>query len=57
MSHPQYDDEFKKSIVALYQSGKSQSQISNDYGVSISVISRWIKLYSKVKVAENKKGS
>ena len=50
MPHPQYDNEFKKSIVTLYQSGKSQSQISKDYGVSLSAISRWIKLYSEVKI-------
>ncbi|MDO4301855.1 MAG: transposase [Clostridia bacterium] len=53
MSHPQYDDEFKKSIVALYQSGKSQSQISKDYGISLSAISRWIKLYSEVKLDDD----
>ena len=53
MSHPQYDDEFKKSIVTLYQSGKSQSQISKDYGVSLSAISRWIKLYSEVKIDDD----
>lgn len=50
MSQAKYDEDFKKSIVTLYQSGKSQSQISKDYGVSISAISRWIKLYSEVKL-------
>ena len=53
MSHPKYDDEFKKSIVTLYQSGKSQSQISRDYGISHSAISRWIKLYSEVKIDDD----
>ena len=53
MSNPKYDDEFKKSIVALYQSGKSQSQISKEYGVSLSAISRWIKLYSEVKIDDD----
>lgn len=43
----------KKSIVALYQSGKSQSQISKDYGVSLSAISRWINLYSEVKIDDD----
>ena len=50
MSQAKYDENFKKSIVALYQNGKSQSQISKDYGVSVSAISRWIKLYSEVKI-------
>jgi len=30
MSAPKYDEDFKKSIVALYQSGKSQSQLSKE---------------------------
>ena len=34
MSAPKYDEDFKKSIVALYQAGKSQSQLSKEYGVS-----------------------
>ena len=53
MPHPKYDDEFKKSIVALYQRGKTQSQISKDYGISLSAISRWIKLYSEVKIDDD----
>lgn len=53
MPHPKYDDEFKKSIVALYRSGKTQSQISKDYGISISAVSRWIKLYSEVKIDDD----
>lgn len=53
MIKPKYDEDFKKSIVALYQNGKSQTQISKDYGVSLSAISRWIKLYSEVKIDDN----
>lgn len=53
MPNPKYDEEFKKSIVALYQSGKSQSQISKDYGVSLSAISHWIKQYSEVKLDDD----
>ena len=39
--------------MTLYQSGKTQSQISKDYGISLSAISRWIKLYSEVKINDN----
>jgi len=53
MIKPKYDEDFKKSIVALYQNGKSQTQINKDYGVSLSAISRWIKLYSEVKIDDN----
>lgn len=45
-----YDEDFKKNIVALYQSGKTQTQISKEYGISMSAVSRWIKLYSEVKI-------
>ena len=44
---PKYDDEFKKSLVSMYQNGKSQSQIAREYGVSLSALARWIKLFSE----------
>jgi transposase len=47
---PKYDEEFKKSIVSLHQNGKSQSELSREYGISISAISKWIKIYSEVKI-------
>ena len=47
---PKYDDEFKKSLVTMYQNGKSQSQIAREYGVSLSALGRWIKLFSEVKL-------
>jgi Transposase and inactivated derivatives len=45
-----YDEEFKQSIVNLYHSGKSQLQLSKDYGVAPSTISKWIKQYSEVQI-------
>ena len=50
---PQYDETFKKNIVALHQNGKTQTELSREYGISVSAISRWIKLYSEVKVDDN----
>ena len=47
---PKYDDEFKKSLVSMYQNGKTQSQIAREYGVSLSALSRWIRLFSEVKL-------
>ena len=49
----QYDDTFKKNIVALHQNGKTQTELSKEYGISVSAISRWIKLYSEVRVDDN----
>ena len=47
-----YDDEFKKSLVSMYQNGKTQTQLAREYGVSHSALSRWIKLFSEVKIDE-----
>lgn len=47
---PKYDEEYKKSIVSLYQNGKSQSELSREYGISSSAISNWIKIYTEVKI-------
>ena len=49
----QYDETFKKNIVALHQNGKTQTELSKEYGISVSAISRWIKLYSVVRVDDN----
>lgn len=43
-----YDEDFKKTIVSLYESGKGVSELSREYGVSKSVISSWIKKYKTI---------
>ena len=43
-----YDEEFKKTIVNLYENGKGISELSREYGVSKSVISGWIKKYKTI---------
>ena len=48
-----YDVDFKKSIVALYQNGKSQAELSREYGVSLSAIAKWIKQFSEVKIDDD----
>lgn len=52
-NQPKYDERFKKNIVALHQKGKTQTELSKEYGISTSAISHWIKLYSEVKVDDN----
>ncbi len=45
-----YDEEFKRTLVNLYQNGsKSQSVLCKEYGVSINALGRWIKQYSTVE--------
>ena len=49
MTHAPDDEDFKKSLAALYQNGKKLSQLSLEYGVSKSALSKWIHSYSEVK--------
>jgi len=47
---PKYSKEFKQTIVNLYHSGKTYSQIQKEYGVSHNALANWIKQYSEVKI-------
>ena len=47
-----YDEDFKKSLVSLFQNGKTQSQLCKEYGVSKSALSKWIKQYSTVQTGD-----
>lgn len=42
-----YDENFKKMVVELYQSGQSVEQLGAEYGLSTQTIYRWIKLYTQ----------
>jgi len=48
-----YTEEFKKTIVSLYQSGKTYAQIQQEYGVSSSALSNWVRKYSQVRVDDD----
>ena len=45
-----YDEEFKRTLVNLYQSGsKTQAALCREYGISPMSLNRWIKQYSTVE--------
>ena len=44
-----YDEDFKKTIVDLYLNKKPASEITREYGISSSVLYKWVKLYSPIK--------
>jgi len=48
--NPKYEEDFKRSIVNLHQNGKSQSELSREYGISASAIHKWVKMYAEVKI-------
>lgn len=47
-TYNKYDEEFKKTIVNLYETGKGISELSREYGVGKSVISDWVKKYKTI---------
>ena len=49
-STPKYDEEFKRTLVNLYHSGKTQAALCAEYGVSSSSLARWIRQYSTVTI-------
>lgn len=51
--NPKYTQEFKQTIVNLYNSGKTYKQINEEYGISHSALANWIKLYSEVKIDDS----
>ena len=52
-SPTKYSEEFKKTIVTLYQSGKTYAEIKKEYGISSSALSNWVRKYSQVQVDED----
>ena len=46
--YKQYDEDFKKSIVSLYESGKKISELSREYGVGHTNIRNWINKYQTI---------
>ena len=52
-STKKYSEEFKKTIVTLYQSGKTYADIKKEYGVSSSALSNWVRKYSQIQMDED----
>lgn len=48
-----YTEEFKNTIVELYNSGKSLADLSSEYAVSKSTITGWVKKNKPVTVDKN----
>lgn len=46
-SPTKYSEEFKKTIVTLYQSGKTYAEIKKEYGVSSSALSKTQSLHPR----------
>jgi len=49
----QYTEEFKNTIVELYNAGKSLAELSSEYALSKSTITGWIKKNKPITVDKN----
>lgn len=49
--HKSYDENYKKTIVTLYESGKRKSELTREYGISYTNINNWIKKYGTIKTS------
>ncbi len=47
-----YNEDFKKMIVNLYNSGSSARDLSNEYGVSEVTIYAWVKRFSPINTED-----
>ena len=50
--YKRYDEDFKKTIVNLYESGKSIADLSREYGVGHTNIRNWINKYQKITTSK-----
>ena len=50
-----YEEDFKKTVVKLYENGKGVSELSREYGVGKSTIEGWIKKF-KISLHQQVKG-
>lgn len=48
-----FNDEFKKMIVEMYEGGEPVSKLSDEYNVSRPKIYNWIKLYKTIEISDD----
>ena len=53
-SKKQYTDEFKNTLVDLYNSGKSLADLSREYGIAKSTVTVWINKLKPIAVDKDK---
>ena len=46
-ANKKFDEDFKKTILDLNQSGQSVEELAEQYGIATQTIYRWKKLYTK----------
>ena len=49
MRKKNYNTEFKETLVSLYESGKTVSELCKEFGVSTASVNRWKRAYGSKK--------
>lgn len=47
-NYKKYEEDFKKTLVALFEGGKKLSELEREYGVNESTIRAWVNKYSTI---------
>ena len=47
-TYKKYDKDFKKTLVALYESGKRLFDLEREYGINESAMRSWVKKYGTI---------
>ena len=48
-----FNEEFKKMIVEMYEGGELVSKLSDEYNLSCPTIYNWIKLYKTIEISDD----
>lgn len=48
-----YTEDFKNTIIELYESGMSLAELNSEYGIAKSTIKSWVNSNKKIKIDEN----
>lgn len=51
-TNPKFNEDFRKMVVELYNSGQAVKNLSSEYGVSEVTIYKWIKRYSPIDMTD-----
>lgn len=49
-----YDQEFKNTMVELYKTGKSVTELHNEYGIPLTTIRQWVVVKTELPINKNK---
>jgi len=52
-----YSEEFKNTIIELYNCGKTLAELNSEYGIAKSTITSWVKKTNPISIDKDKTGT